>query len=84
MRSTQKVPVPGASARCQASFSIALELFTKTFLIGSINRVQRHLPIQKPSKKKKTNFRGQAIQELIFPAAKTDFEGGVDGRGCFD
>jgi hypothetical protein len=23
-------------------------------------------------------------QDLVFPAAKTDFEGGVDGRGCFD
>jgi hypothetical protein len=29
------------------------------------------------------NFRGQAIQELIFPAAKTDSEGGVDERGFF-
>jgi hypothetical protein len=37
VRSTQKVP--GAPARCQASFLIALNLFTKTFLIGSINRV---------------------------------------------
>jgi hypothetical protein len=37
MRSTQKVP--GTSARCQASFPIALKLFTKTFLVGSINRV---------------------------------------------
>ena len=36
MRSTQKVP--GAPARHQASFPIALKLFTKTFLIGSINR----------------------------------------------
>jgi hypothetical protein len=35
-RSTQKVP--GAPARSQGSFPIALKLFTKTFLIGSINR----------------------------------------------
>jgi hypothetical protein len=34
VRSTQKVP--GAPARCQASFPIALKLFTKTFLIGSM------------------------------------------------
>ena len=51
VRSTQKVP--GAPARCQASFPIALKLFTKTFLIGSINRVWRHLSIQKPSQKHK-------------------------------
>jgi hypothetical protein len=37
MRSTQKVP--GTPARCQTSFPIALKLFTKTFLVGSINRV---------------------------------------------
>ena len=37
VRSTQKVP--GAPARCQAGFPIALKLFTKTFLVGSINRV---------------------------------------------
>jgi hypothetical protein len=37
MRSTQKAP--GAPARHQASFPIALKLFTKTFLIGSMNRV---------------------------------------------
>jgi hypothetical protein len=30
------------------------------------------------------NFRGRAIQDLVFPAAKTDLEGGVDGRGFFD
>jgi hypothetical protein len=83
VRSTQKVP--GAPARCQASFPIALKLFTKTFLVGSINRARHHLPIQKPSQKQKNpNSRGQAIQELIFPAAKTDLEGGVDGRGFFD
>jgi hypothetical protein len=34
MRSTQKMP--GAPARCQASFPIALKLFTKTLLIGSV------------------------------------------------
>jgi hypothetical protein len=35
--------------------------------------------MQKPSQKtQKPNFRGQAIQGLIFPAAKTDFEGGVE------
>jgi hypothetical protein len=34
MRPTQKVP--GAPARSQASFPIALKLFTKTHLIGSI------------------------------------------------
>ena len=34
---TQKVP--GTPARCQTSFPIALKLFTKTFLVGSINRV---------------------------------------------
>jgi hypothetical protein len=37
VRSTQKVP--GAPARSQASFPIALKLFTKTLLIGSINRM---------------------------------------------
>jgi hypothetical protein len=37
----------------QASYPIALKLFTKTLLIGSINRVRRHLPIQKPSQKQK-------------------------------
>ena len=37
MRSTQKVP--GTPARYQTSFPIALKLFTKTFLVGSINRV---------------------------------------------
>jgi hypothetical protein len=65
--------VPGAPARSQGNFKIALKLFTKTktFLIGS-------------TKTQKLNSRGQAIQELIFPAAKTDFEGGFDGRGCFD
>jgi hypothetical protein len=45
--------MPGASARCQASFPIALKLFTKKFLIGSINRMRRHLLIQKPSQKHK-------------------------------
>jgi hypothetical protein len=36
------------------------------------------------SKTQNPNFREQAIQELIFPAAKTDLKGGVDGRGFFD
>jgi hypothetical protein len=36
------------------------------------------------SKTQKPNSRAQAIQELIFPAAKTGFEGGVDRRGYFD
>jgi hypothetical protein len=49
--------------------------------------------MQTPSQKHKNlisafRFRGQAIQapiqERIFPAAETYFEGGVDGRGCFD
>jgi hypothetical protein len=73
MRSTQKVP--GASARCQASFPIALTLFTKT-----------HLPVQKSSQKhKKPNFRGQAIHEPIFEGGDdAEFEGGDHGRGCFD
>jgi hypothetical protein len=40
--------------------------------------------MQKPSQKTQNpNFRGQAIQEPIFPADKTDLEGGVDGRGFF-
>ena len=69
----------------QGSFDLRLKLFTKTFLIGSMNRVRRHLPIQNLVKKTQNpNFRGQANQELIFPAAKTDLEGGVDGRGFFD
>ena len=80
LRPTQKVP--GTPARCQAGqfpHRLGVTAFTKEFLIGSTNRVRprRHLPIQKP------NFRGRAIQEPVFPAAKTDFEGGVDGRGCF-
>jgi hypothetical protein len=37
VRSKQKVP--GAPARCQASFPIALKLFKNKFLIGSINGV---------------------------------------------
>jgi hypothetical protein len=60
-----------------------LKLFTKTFLAGSINRAQRHLPIQKPSKTQNPNFREQAIHEHIFPAAKTVFEGFADGRVFF-
>jgi hypothetical protein len=44
----------GAPARSQGNFPIALKLFTKTFLIGSINRARRHLPpIQKTNKKHK-------------------------------
>jgi hypothetical protein len=35
-------------------------------------------------KQKKPNFRGQAIQEPIFPVSDAEFEGGDDGRGCFD
>jgi hypothetical protein len=33
-------------------------------------------------KNRKTNFRRQAIQGPIFSVAKTDCEGGCDGRGC--
>jgi hypothetical protein len=38
------------------------------------------------SKTQKPNFRGQAIQEPIFPVSMSDaeFEGGGDGRGYFD
>ena len=84
MRSTQKVP--GAPARCQTSFPIALKLLTKTFLIGSIigYDVTPLQPIQKPSETQKPKFLGQAIQEPIFPVSDAGFEGGDDGRGCFD
>jgi hypothetical protein len=51
----------------QVGFPIALKLFAKTFLIGSINRVWRHMPIQKPSQNtQKPNFYRQPIQEPIF------------------
>jgi hypothetical protein len=36
------------------------------------------------SKTQKPNFRGQAIQGPTFPVSDTGFEGGDDGRGCFD
>ena len=69
LRSTQKVP--GAPARCQASFLIALKLFAKTFLVGSIKKsVMSPSCTKNWSKTQKPNFRGQAIQELIFPAVK--------------
>jgi hypothetical protein len=50
---------------------IALELFTQTPLIGSINRARRHLPTQKQKPTavveiKKTSFLRLAIQEPIF------------------
>jgi hypothetical protein len=42
-KKSQQAP-PAAPARSQGNFPIALKLFAKTFLIGSINRVWRHLP----------------------------------------
>jgi hypothetical protein len=85
VRSTQKVP--GAPARFQASFQIALKLFTKTFLVGSINRVRRHLPLQKSCQKHKNlTSEGRRFRSPfpIFPVSDAGFEGSGDGRGCFD
>jgi hypothetical protein len=47
----------------------AIKLFAKTFLIGSMNRARRHVPIQKPSQ----NTYRQPIQEPIFSVPNTEF-----------
>ena len=75
MRSTQKAP--GAPTRSQASYPIALKFFTKTLLIGigSINRVRRHLPIKKPSKKHKNlTSEGRRFRSPFFLCLTRNFK----------
>jgi hypothetical protein len=66
---------PRRPRQAQASFPIALKLFTNIFLIGSINRVQRHLPTQKPNQKHKNlNSEGRRFRSPFFLCQTQNFK----------
>ena len=63
----------------QGDFRIELKFIRTKLIFGDF---ERHLPIQKPSKKMGViNLFPHAIQKQLFSAVSVVFEGGGDGRG---